>query len=140
MTAIQDLPPVEFNAWCPWPAREKLACRKLPGVYLLAFDVDAGEPTDVLDSRLIYIGETCRELGRRWRYFENAARGGGARHSGGRTYHRVVKRPVEELLVAAWAPSMHNEVPRDAYIRYVERKLILEWVLRHGRLPLCNRE
>ena len=140
MTAIQDLPPVEFTAWCPWPARTTLGCRKQPGVYVLAFDVDEGQRADVLDSRMVYIGETCRELARRWRYFEYAARGDDAPHSGGRTFRQLIEHPVNELLVAAWAPSIEDKVLRSAYIRYVERKLLLDWVLRHGRLPLCNRE
>jgi len=99
-----------------------------------------GESVDTLDSRIVYIGETCRELDRRWRYFEQAARDGKARHSGGRTFHSICERPVSQLLVSAWTPAVPDVILRNAYIRYVERKLILEWVKKHDERPLCNRE
>ncbi len=133
-------PPVEFSTWCPWPARGTLACRTRPGIYLLALDIAEGEPVSTLDRRIVYIGETCRELARRWRYFEYAVTTGDAPHTGGKSYRRTVKRPLSQLLVAAWAPDLEPKVLRNAYLRYVERKLILQWVSEHDALPICNAE
>jgi hypothetical protein len=109
-------------------------------VYLLAFDVKDGNPVDPLDPRIIYTGETCRELAWRWRYFDYAARGKDAPHTGGRAFRRRVKRPLSDLFLAAWGAEIQDPILRSAYIRYVERKLILEWVRAHGRLPCLNQE
>lgn len=135
-----DLPPIGFSPWHAWEQRDQLTCRRRPGVYLLAFDVAGGKAADLLDPRIIYIGETCDELAGRWRRFERAASDGKSPHSGGRRYHGSVSRPVQQLCVAAWAPDVGDPVLRDAYIRYTERKLILDWVVKHGKLPLCNAE
>jgi len=134
-----DLPPVEFSPWHAWERRDELTCRNRPGVYLLAFDVGAGEAADDLDSRIVYIGQTD-ELAKRWREFQRAALDGKSNHSGGRSFHSSVHCPVLELYVAAWAPDIESPLLRDVYILYVERKLILEWVRRHEKLPLCNKK
>jgi len=136
---IENLTAVEFTPWCPWYERWAVNCRESPGVYLLAVGVGAGDEVDALDGRIIYIGQTSRELDRRWRYFGEAAEGREASHSGGRRF-RHHHLSLTDLSVAAWAPGIVDKHLREAYVRYVERRLLLEWVMKHNTLPLCNGE
>jgi len=133
------LPAVTFDKWTLWADRDQLGCRKSPGVYLLAFDVHPDREVSVIDKRIVYIGQTCANLQQRWRQFQRAASGREGGHSGGESFHqRCNGRSSEELCVAPWAPSMDPGVLRDAYIKLVERQLILDWVIEHGELPRCN--
>lgn len=133
------LPKVTFDNWSPWADRDRLACRGSPGVYLLAFDMSPNEDVLVTDERIIYIGQTCASLQQRWRQFQRAASGAEGGHSGGESFReRCNGRSLAELYLAPWAPPMNPGALRDAYIKFVERQLILDWVIEHDRLPRCN--
>ena len=134
------LPVVAFDKWTAWADRDQLTCNTSPGVYLLALDVGPDEKVSPIDERIIYIGQTCDSLRQRWRQFRRAASGSQGQHSGGISFRqRCSGRPLEDLCVAPWAaPPMAPDVLREAYIKLVERRLILDWVIEHGRLPLCN--
>lgn len=134
------LPEITFDKWTPWADRDRLACRTSPGIYLLAFDVGPGEDVSIIDKRIIYIGQSCASLQQRWGQFRRAASGSQGQHSGGISFcQRCKDRSLDDLWVAPWAaPPMTPGILRDAYIKSVERRLILDWVIEHGRLPLCN--
>jgi hypothetical protein len=136
---MAGLPPITFAVWYPWPGRDQVPCLREPGVYLLAFGVGSGELVNALDERIIYIGQTCESFRKRWGQFQRQITRGKGSHSGGVSFRaRCSGRSPEELFVAPWAPRVPEKQLREAYIRYAERKLILDWVVRHGKLPLCN--
>ena len=115
-----------------------------PGVYMIAlFDSDPPESVSAADEHIIYIGETCeRALRKRLQEFSRAASDGITKHSGGRRFHRefgdeAMESMSNSLFVAVLAidqPEPHS----SAYIRYTERRMILEFVTANDRLPVCN--
>jgi hypothetical protein len=134
------LPAAAFDKWTRWANLDQLACKAAPGVYLLALDVHPDEKVSTIDKRIVYIGQTCASLRQRWRQFQRAASGSEGEHSGGISFRKRCKgRSLEDLCVAPWAaPPMAPDVLRDAYIKFVERRLILDWVIKHRELPRCN--
>lgn len=134
-------PRVVFSSWTQWADRKKLRNRDLPGVYLLArFETRPPHGVDPQSREIIYIGETCKKLVSRWRQFNRSAFQGRGGHSGGRTYRRKRFGSEQDLYVAAFpvsADGMGVEL-RPLFIRYVERKLILEFARRWGKAPKCN--
>jgi hypothetical protein len=42
------------------------------------------------------------------------------------------------LYVAAMPVTIEGEQLKESYIRFLERKLILDFVIRHGERPRCN--
>jgi len=145
LSTVKDL---VFQAWTPWADRHSVHDCERPGVYLLGrFDEEPPAPpvtVDPLDARVIYIGETCGQLRKRWRQFHRAAFEQKHGHSGGMTFAEQfcdnrIGAACPWLYVAA-LPVCMDEPHASAYIRFVERSLIWEHVQRHGRLPVCNRK
>lgn len=133
-----------FRSWTPWAARNDIKDCDQPGVYLLArFDSTPPREVEPICGSVIYIGETCdQSLARRWRQFNRSAFEHRLGHSGGWTFSQrycnsSIADPVSWLYVAALA-VMLDEPQRSAYIRFVERWLIWEYVQRFGALPACN--
>lgn len=113
-----------------WERRSSLPDR--PGVYLIA-RANAVDP--------IYIGETLGRGGlvSRMRQFHRSATTGKPGHAGGVTFHSLFGANVADLVLSAHvAPSSEDKAKVAAFILFFERKLIWEYVLRNGRLPLCN--
>ena len=138
------LPKIEFTPWIPWKQRNEKVNPKAPGVYVLA--KFAAAPTgnaNPLDKDVIYFGETCRSLKGRWRQFEISAFQGKRAHSGGSNYREAFKNSGENLYVAA-LPVTEERLPnkklRNSFIRYVERKLLLDWVAKFKKMPKCNKK
>lgn len=128
------------------------------------------QAADPLSQNVVVIGQTARSLRSRWNQFHGAAFGGGSgAHSEGHRYRaKGYPRAMEELYVAAmpssplqWRDLDSITDPRvaeykkylesrasakdkgpvnGAWIRYVERKLILDYVLKWRKLPECNAE
>lgn len=144
ITIIMQLP--EFTSWTPWPERAGIAKATRPGVYALARFV--GEPPSTADLQaheVIYFGETCNQaLTGRWSQFHRSAFKRAHGHSGGLNFSAAFMedRPGDAppwLYVAACPVDL--EPPHgSAYIRYLERWLIWEYVQKHGRLPVCNKK
>lgn len=133
-----------FGSWTPWAARFDVKGRECPGVYLMGrFDSTPPSIVEPISARVIYIGETCQQsLTKRWYQFHRSAfeRKGG--HSGGLTFcdlHRNAAggATVPWLYVTA-LPVKGNEPRRSAYIRFIERWLLLQYVEKFGVLPPCN--
>ena len=115
-----------------WSERNRLPDE--PGVYVIS----KGEFDNI-----VYIGETTAQKGglkKRVGDFHRATQDGKSKHSGGRTFHRVVGIDVSDLLIrfhAADTTLMNSEV-LGAYIKLAERALIWKFVEEQGRIPICN--
>jgi len=131
-----------FSAWMPWSNRDGLRESAYPGVYVLSHLNEAPsqvDPADPLIPEVIYIGETTRNtLKGRWRQFDRTAFRGKEEHYGGRTYRERIGGDGRLLHVSAWGASDMSEPERSAFIKYVERALLWEYVRRWGQLPECN--
>lgn len=136
----ERVPKVKFSKWVPWEQRTRLACANLPGLYLLLKNETVPKgPAYFKHEKVIYIGETGEKLRERWVKFARAALRGSGNHSGGRSYFEKFNGDMENLHVAAIGLELKH--PYAGPIRlYLERKLILEYVFQHKRLPLCNKK
>lgn len=133
-------PQVLFSSWTPWAACFSNLELKAPGVYALArFPGPAPSVVDLTDANICYFGETCGQSleTRLWQFSRSAfeAKNG---HSGGWTYRDRFNDDGSKLWVSAFQAVDMQDPLRSAYIRHVERELIWNWALAHGRLPACN--
>lgn len=106
-----------------------------PGIYVIS-KPECGQ--------VVYVGKTWNKDGLRKRVqqFHRSATTGMPGHAGGVTYNSVFGTDVSDLTVRTHTPVAINP---DAdilqpYIQYAERRLIWEFVERHGKLPACNSE
>lgn len=146
MSAANDY---QFSAWVPWDTRGTLVDVDQPGVYLIARFPGCQPPAGAaspLDARIVYIGETCSQtLRTRMKQFDRSALQNAYGHSGGRTYYgEFTSKPdfADEpdcLHVAALAIA-RERAHAAAFIRYVERRLIWEWLVQNERRLICNRK
>jgi hypothetical protein len=149
---VPDIP-TEFSPWVRWCDRNKpnkLTDTDKPGVYLLAKFPDTfpdpAEPADPLADQVIYIGETCTSLTRRWSMFERSAFQGKFGHSGGATYRETYCDQQNgcydqgtDLWVSAFVPPVTLDQDKwPFFIKYIERRLIWEYVQVWNRAPSCN--
>lgn len=133
-------PRVEFTSWIPWADRYSDPGSEFAGVYALArFDAPPPSAADVLDRRVVYIGETCENTlgGRLWQ-FNRSAFEGKAGHSGGWTYRSRFADRGEQLYVSIFPVEKLEEPYRSAFIRHIERKLLWDYVKRWNQRPECN--
>lgn len=139
------LPSIAFSEWVLWTERATLKGIDAPGIYVLAhFRIAPAGNADLLAQEVIYVGETCdRTLRRRWRQFHHCAFEGKEKgHSGGITYRRLFGgKDIGELYAACFpVGNLLNDKLRPLFIRYVERKLILDYAVTWGAAPRCNRK
>ena len=138
-----ELPSIEFTPWTPWPNREGLFCAAHSGVYALlkSETVPMPGPADSLAHEVVYIGETGGRLDYRWWAFAKSAFEAKFGHSGGWNYRDKFgdNDNGQRLFVAAM--SIDLPAPLGTIFRlYVERKLLLDFTMKHGRPPLCNKK
>ncbi|MBL4698604.1 MAG: hypothetical protein JKX70_07210 [Phycisphaerales bacterium] len=138
---MPDAPKIQ--GWVRWFDRDGLDGIDCPGVYLIArFESGPPESVNPSDKHVVYIGETCRTLRERLRAFNRAAHDGKSKHSGGRRFHQVfgddAMESTSDMLFVAVIAVEQAEPHSSAYIRYTERRLILEFVTANDRLPVCN--
>ena len=138
-------PKIEFGSWIEWGDRDSIENSKEPGVYALAkFATAQPSGVDPLDRRIIYFGETCTQnLQQRWKQFDNSAFKQKGGHSGGKTYRAKYPGDAGSNLYVSAMPvplgkEIENEAIRESFIRYAERKLILDYTLRWKDRPKCN--
>jgi len=106
---------------------------------LAKFKTHPPQDADPLDEHIIYFGETCNQsLKERWDQFDASAFKQKAGHSGGKTYRNRYRDRGLDLYVAAMPVVLVNEVLEASFIRFAERKLILDFVMKWDRLPKCN--
>ena len=136
-----EIPKIEFDSWFRWRERGSIENSEKHGVYMLSRSTTALHAPDPLDENVIYFGETCNQsLKRRWTQFDLSAFHGIRGHSGGSTYRERFKDDGLELYVAAMPVLITDEQLRSSFIRFAERKLILEYVVKWNRLPACNQK
>ncbi len=135
-------PKMVFTAWTPWEDRDVLRSAGLPGVYLLAHFASVPQGlADPLAEEIVYIGETCgNSLKGRWYQFDRSAFHGKTGHSGGYTYREQCLRFRHELHVAAFPVEGLGEAIQPYFVRYVERKLLWDYIRKWGQPPACNRK
>jgi hypothetical protein len=137
-----ELPNIEFSSWHKWKERKYVKNSDYPGVYLLAKyeSVPSGHACWV-DQNVIYIGETCNNsLQGRWRQFDRSAFQAKSGHSGGTTYNKTFGDKGFDLYVAALPVADLDQNLRPVFIRFVERRLILDFTVKWGKPPICNRK
>ena len=134
-----SLPKIEFSNWHSWKQRSNITGSGKPGVYMLAklVGVPRGN-ADPLDSNIIYFGETCRSLRGRWDQFDRSAFQAKRGHSGGANYRRFYGDIGQHLFVAAMPVTIQDKTLSSSFIRFAERKLLLDFVIKHGKLLVCN--
>ncbi|RBP76874.1 hypothetical protein DET64_10157 [Marinobacter nauticus] len=131
---------VGFSPWVNWEARAEVNGRKLPGVYFIARSKNEPKDFRVNNDSIIYIGETTGQtLGDRLRQFNTSAFSVKPGHSGGNTFRETMSHDTDApMLWVSACPVEMGEVYTSAYIKYLERRLIWEYVCTYGCLPPCN--
>jgi len=137
-----SLPKIEFSPWAQWNNRLEITDFRSPGVYILAkFKNVPQGPGNPLDKKVIYVGETCNQsLRSRWYQFDRSAFQSKDGHSGGWNYNEEFGDKGQDLFVAAMPVTDVPEKLRHLFIRYVERKLILDYAVEHESQPILNRK
>jgi len=135
-----ELQEIKFSPWVQWRERDKLKSVDNPGIYLLAkFKEFTAGNANPLDENIVYIGETCNNsLKGRWYQFNRSAFQSKDGHSGGWSYNTAFGDEGDDLYVAALPIFDVPEKVEHLFIRYVERKLILDFALKHGLQPKLN--
>jgi len=135
-----ELPEIRFGSWVRWTETNSIKDSDKSGVYMLSkFTTTPLGSANPLDKSVIYFGETCNQsLRGRWRQFDDSAFQRKRGHSGGRNYRDRFNDDGADLYVAAMPVKLEDEPPRSQFIRFTERKLILDYVVKWKRLPECN--
>lgn len=130
---------IKLSDWVKWGDRPEV---NSPGVYVLGLFDEAPATTDPTDKGIIYIGETCKSsLTKRLAKFEWSSKTGEHRHCAGRTFYKNEDCDINRLYVSYFTPeTCDKEDVESAIIRYVERKLILDYALKWKELPQCNKK
>jgi len=140
------LPKVSFSKWTQWNKRETLQDINFPGVYLLAkFRTVPTGRANPLHENIIYFGETCRTLKKRWMDFDHSAFQSKPGHSGGWQYQKVYnyddyKDAGKNLYVTAFPVKDLDKELIPWFIRFQERKLLLDFVCKYGAKDLLNKK
>lgn len=140
------LPKARFSEWVQWKKREKdLKNPDFPGIYMLAKfkkTIPKGSADPLLEN-IIYFGETCKRLNERLRQFDRAAFRRGQsndNHSGGRSYRERYGDAGENLFVSIFPVKSLEGGLTSYFIRFQERKLILDFVCKHRTNHLLNKK
>ncbi|MFA5293815.1 MAG: hypothetical protein WC496_12400 [Phycisphaerae bacterium] len=135
-----SLPPITFSNWVRWIDRTNINSLGSVGVYILAHYKEPPGIVDLQSQEIIYIGETCNQsFSKRWEQFHSCAFKGKENHSGGETYWKLFSgKYIEYLYVASFPVDGLSDELCPLFIRYVERKLILEYAIKWGAAPRCN--
>jgi hypothetical protein len=136
-----------FSAWIKFNDKNCLEGIGLPGVYLLAHLDSAKDSKSIAvaeSSNVVYIGETTgQSLRTRLNQFSRSAFLRKNGHSGGWTYSDeflsgITADKVPSNLYVAVMPVQLPPAESKAYIKYVERLAIWEYVKANGLYPTCN--
>ena len=155
---------IQFSRWYKWCSIRKrpAVIPNTPGVYIIAEKADPNTVPDPISENVIYIGQSMK-LRARLQAFDRTCDGKRG-HAGGRTLRasRFNNNPPgsqweslrNDLSIAFWRPDYDTSpsVPetsiaspenlardlKQARIRFVEAKLLLDFVLENSQLPECN--
>jgi len=135
-----NFPEIKFSKWTKWEERNNLDGINEVGVYLLAkFE---SEPTEInlKDINIIYIGETCNSLKIRLNQFNSSGIKGKDGHSGGHTYNTKYHGETKNLYVSIFPIKELEGFLKKLYVRYIERKILVEHLAEHGNNSLLNKK
>lgn len=137
---------VQFSRWMRWQGYSGHSGIEHPGVYLLG-KFDSPPPTiSHIDRNVIYVGETVdHSLAERLYQFGRSAFQRKEGHPAGWTlFNRLLDRVKQDdappWLYVALFPVALGEPFCSAYIRFVERSIIWDYVQAWNELPTCNKE
>lgn len=131
----------QFSSWALLNERRAMQGIKTPGVYLLALSEDQPTPYRENQDSLIYIGETTRQtLLKRLSSFERSCTSDRLGHSGGVSFRKSFPSILEakNLWVSILPVNLDNSHQNHAYIKFVERALIWDYVSKNNRPPTFN--
>ncbi len=137
-------PDIVFSDWYAWDDVRSIPHGKRTGLYIIArFDQKPDGAADHNAREIIYIGEThgkSQDIHKRLTTFFKAARVGNMKHkhSGGNRFNRKLGDDLTNVYAAGFAPVFVDERYLNSFIFYAERKLIWEYITKHGTIPLCN--
>ncbi|MEG9860968.1 MAG: hypothetical protein V6Z81_00450 [Parvularculales bacterium] len=135
------IPKIEFSEWYARDDVKNNPHRNQPGVYIIARFVHKPEGTaDYNAKEILCVGETTRDIHTRLKQFFRAAKNGKTNHNPGKKFFRKFSGNLDNIYVASFSPELEEEHCLDPFIRYLERKLILEYAIKHGSIPFCNSE
>jgi hypothetical protein len=131
---------VGFCGWKPWSGRSVIPRKNLPGIYFIALSKKKPDNFRVNNEFITCIGDTTGQtLSDRLLQFNTSAFSERPGHSGGNTFRMnlLETTPLEYLWISACPVDMGAPYT-TAYIKYLERKLLCEFVCTWGRYPECN--
>jgi len=131
----------QFSGWVLLHERRAMQGIRTPGVYLLALSEDQPAPYRENQDSLIYIGETTRQtLLKRLSSFERSCTSDRPGHSGGVSFRKSFPSTLEakNLWVSILPVNLDNAHQNHAYIKFVERALIWDYVSKNNRPPTFN--
>ena len=137
-------PEIIFSEWYAWDDVKSIPCGHLPGLYIIArFDEKPKGLAQPLSQELIYIGEThgnSQNISKRLTKFFKASQIGEMihKHSGGNRFNRVLGNDITNMYAAGFAPILDKKQFLNPFIFYTERKLIWEYIVEWGSIPVCN--
>jgi hypothetical protein len=136
-----DLIKIQFSSWSIWRDKNNLENIKFPGIYIIAkFKSNLSRKVDLKDKDIIYMGETCSSLQKRLRQFNRSAFKGARGHSGGSSYRKKYNDKGENLYISIFPVFNISDNIRLLYIRYIERKMILDYALKNSNQPILNKK
>lgn len=155
--STRKTPRIKFSRWSPFKKIQDLSRirgmkEKKPGVYLIGkFEKKPGGRVDRDSEDIIYIGISTVSVHDRLKKFYRSALEGKSGHAGGKncrekfktTKRREAARLKKRLYVAVFQVEksrLKDKVLLRAFIKYVERKLLLSYCKERERLPCCNKE
>ncbi len=133
-------PVVQFTNWVNWKEQRSLPGLDKPGLYMMAHGELMRGAADPLDKQIVYIGETCNNtLQGRWHQFHRSAIQGKNGHTAGTIYHETFGDDQSRLFVAAFPVEISDDTTAAFFIRYLERKLVWDYIRKWSKHPVCNR-
>ena len=145
-----------FSKWGKWSTRERINGIKNPWIYILAIFNEKVNINNInlTDKNIIYIWETCNQtLKQRLLQFNKSAFENKPWHSWGWSYSDKYNSnfdknsdnlylsicPITDDLLPA-SDVEDKKILLDSFIRYIERKVILEYVLINWNSNLLNKK
>jgi hypothetical protein len=129
-----------LSEFSPWVALSNRRPIPRPGVYIIAplSEIELGKTPSEIHA-LLYVGEACDQtISQRLSQFCRSAFRGLRAHSGGTRFNGFYQNADENEYAFSVLVSEHQEPTLSAYIRFVERAIIWEYVFQHNRFPPCN--
>jgi hypothetical protein len=134
-----------FSDWIPFSKLASARTMTLPGVYVIACSRRRPKQMSAASERIVYVGETTSQsLRTRLRQFKHSVDTGRRAHSGGRKLHSLGINSSELFAAIRSFPLdyqvafQHPQLVRSTQIKFLERLLLNEYALTHGKLPAGN--